>query len=771
MRTRARCFGGRPCRLRLLTLLKGPRVWRHGLDRDIRLLLSVVLIGTLVLGACLMTIREVERHLLRTTATGAAIHWAEFLQSNLRGLDEILVAGLVSEEDRRIFEFASAAGGVQDYQVIRPDGVVALSNWSGDFRSATDPETLRAVLQQHSTVVKVAEQDFEGEGAVIGQAHVPLISGAGKHGVLKVDVDVTSQAERYRRLGNSAFAALIALLLPPGGLAGWLVGRNILSQRRAERLQRQRAHVLEALTRGVCLNHVLLRIARYVERYHPGGRCSILILEPAGEKVAACIAPWDRQGAKRLVGRPVGVLPWYLSESLRAGEPGLVTVEGEDSQWSAPLQATSGRLLGAMVLQLPGRSQVHPPGSDRPEVTLAQLAAFAVEARRAETDLAEMRQRNELILSAAADGIFGVDAGGRITFANPAAARILGRELADMIGIEADRILRCFVKSRENPPPVAAALADGTARHVEEMKILGADGKPLSIELVVTPIPHRLSSLGAVVVFHDISAQIAAQRDLYRAKEEAEAANRSKSSFLAHMSHELRTPLNAILGFSEVMAHETLGPLDNAQYRDYVRHIHSSGGHLLALINDLLDLSKIEAGKLELWEEVVDLRALFERCRVFVGEPAHHKGLMLSIAVDPRLTAVTCDARKIKQVVVNLLSNAVKFTPAGGHVDLEAQVDDGGDVVIRVCDNGVGIAAHDLKHVMAPFGQARQALIRNSEGTGLGLPLSKALVELHGGSLTLDSRQGVGTTVTVRLPGRAVRARREAPQQLGGLVY
>ncbi|MEO3430274.1 ATP-binding protein [Pelagibius sp. CAU 1746] len=739
---------------RLLTLLKRPRDWRRGLDKDLRLLLTIVLIGATVLAASFATIREVERNLLRTAATGAAVHWAEFLQSHLRGLEEILAAGLVSQEDQRILEFAGAAGGVRDYQVIRPDGLVALSNWSGDFRGATDPETLRAVLEDHRTVVKVIEEGIEGEEAVIGQAYVPLASGTGKAGALKVDVDVTSQAERYRRLGNSAFTALVALLLPPGGLAGWLVARSILDRRRSERLQRQRGMVLEALARGVGLERVLLRIARSVETHQPGALCSILILDPRGDKVAACVAPQDRRGSPCPVDCPVEALPQLFAKSLAAAGPSAISVDADGAVWSLPLRATSGRLLGCLVLQFLGTQQVRAPDSDGPELVLAQLAAFAVEARRAERELAEMRQRNELILGAAADGIFGVDAAGRVSFANPAAARILGRKPAEIIGAEADLILRGSDGDAPQARPVAAALSDGKARHVEKMKIRGAGGRLLSIELVVTPIAGPLSSLCVVVVFHDISAQIAAQQDLFRAKEEAEAASRSKSSFLAHMSHELRTPLNAIIGFSEVMVRETLGPLDNAQYRDYAQHIHSSGAHLLSLINDLLDLSKIEAGKLELWEEEVDLRSLFERCRVFVGEAAQHKGIALSVDLPTDLPPAVCDARKIKQVVVNLLSNAIKFTEAGGRVIMEAERDGDAGVVIRVSDDGIGIAAHELKNVMAPFGQAREALIRDNEGTGLGLPLAKALVELHGGSLALSSRVGQGTTATVRLPGR-----------------
>ncbi|MEQ8356975.1 MAG: ATP-binding protein [Kiloniellaceae bacterium] len=752
----ARSLGGQLHRPRHFAFLKWPREWRRGLDKDLRLLLTIALIVVVALTISLATIREVERQLLRSAATGAAVHWAEFLQSHLRGLDEILAAGLVSEDDQRIFEFAGAAGGVQDYQVIRPDGVVALSNWSGDFRGATNAETLRDILDGNRTLAMVIEEAIGDGDTIIGQAYVPLTSGSGKRGALKVDVDVTSLAARYRSLGNGAFAALIALLLPPGGLAGWLVARNILAQRRSERLQRQRGLVLEALTRGVDLDRVLLRIARFVERHRQDAFCAIVTLDPSAEKVAACIAQKEAAAWLDPVGQPVATLPAFYAELLRTGKPSRRRAQDGTIFWSTPLQASSGSSLGSLIVRCPPGVRFRPPDPEGPEVILAQLAAFAIEARRAGEAIAEMRQRNELILGAAADGIFGVDAEGRITFANPAAARILGRRVAELIGSKADATLRPSSAIAQGPAPVAASLVGGVVRHIEKLEIRGRDEAVITVELVVTPIGRQLSSLSAVVVFHDISAQIAAQMDLYHAKEEAEAASRSKSSFLAHMSHELRTPLNAIIGFSEVMAEETLGPLSHPQYREYVEHIHSSGAHLLSLINDLLDLSKIEAGKLELWEETTDLAKVFERCRIFVAELAQHKGVTLSIADAGELPHLKCDHRKLKQVLVNLLANAVKFTPAGGRVELEAKTDGAEGIDIRVSDNGVGIASDDLDTVMAPFGQAREAMVRGDEGTGLGLPLAKALVELHGGSLELQSRQGEGTTVTVRLPGRAL---------------
>ena len=748
----ARSFARRPRQVGLR------RLWRRlrGLDRDLRLLIAVTLIVIVALSACLVSIREVERYLIKSTATNAAVHWAEFLQARLRGLDEILSAGLVSEGDQQIFEFAGAAGGLRDYQVIRRDGLVAFSNWSGNFRGAIDPEVMRRVIEGNETLATVIYEDLAGTSTVIGRAYLPLASGAGNRGALKVDVDMTSQAERYRRLGNYAFAALITLLLPSGGLAAWLIGRNILTQRRAERLQRQRGLVLEALARGTALQRVLLRMARFAERDRPSARCIVVVLDPTGSRVNAVVSPRPGDSCGAMAGRPLAELPAFLADCLKGSRPVVSARAGEEARWAVPLRSASGRPLGCFILCLPSGLSGQLPEADGPEMTLAQLAAFAIETRRAENALAEMRQRNELILGAAADGIVGVDADGRVTFANPAAARLLGRSLEEMTGGDVEDFLRPLRVGAGEELPIAATLADGRARQVEKTEIRGADGTPLPVRLAVAPVERRLSSLRAVVVFDDITAQIAAQRSLRRAAEEAEAANRSKSNFLAHMSHELRTPLNAIIGFSEVMAAETLGKLAHPQYHEYAQHIHASGQHLLSLINDLLDLSKIEAGKLELWEEEVDLAALIERCRVFVEESAQNKGIKLSLRAQEGLPVMLCDARKLKQVLVNLLSNAVKFTDAGGRIAVEARPDGAGGAVIEVSDTGIGIAAEDLEKVMSPFGQVHEALNRETQGTGLGLPLSRALVELHGGRLTLQSELGKGTTARVELPGRAV---------------
>ena len=233
-----------------------------------------------------------------------------------------------------------------------------------------------------------------------------------------------------------------------------------------------------------------------------------------------------------------------------------------------------------------------------------------------------------------------------------------------------------------------------------------------------------------------------------------ESASRAKTDFLAHMSHELRTPLNAIIGFSEMIASALVGPL-SARYRDYAADVQASGKHLLAIINDILDLSKIEAGRLELQESTVAVAELLEACRRMVMERADAAGVRME--VQPTDVALRADELRLKQVLLNLLSNAVKFTPKGGRVSVATAVTSGGEVAIAVTDTGVGIRAEDIPRALEPFGQVDDGAKGSRQGTGLGLPLAVCLTELHQGRLAIDSVPGRGTTVTVTFPAERVR--------------
>jgi len=240
--------------------------------------------------------------------------------------------------------------------------------------------------------------------------------------------------------------------------------------------------------------------------------------------------------------------------------------------------------------------------------------------------------------------------------------------------------------------------------------------------------------------------------ELSTAKEQAEIANRSKSEFLAHVSHELRTPLNAIIGFAELIRTETFGPVGSTRYQEYLGDIYNSGHFLLALINDVLDLSKIEAGRRVMNFETIVAGDLINSCLRLVKERALEAGVGLQVALPAEPLRLHVDVRAAKQILLNLLTNAIKFTPRGGGVVVAAELDSQGKIVLSVADTGIGIAPQDLQRVLEPFAQVDNALNRKHSGTGLGLPLSRMLVELHGGKLMLSSRLGQGTIVKVDLP-------------------
>jgi len=256
-----------------------------------------------------------------------------------------------------------------------------------------------------------------------------------------------------------------------------------------------------------------------------------------------------------------------------------------------------------------------------------------------------------------------------------------------------------------------------------------------------------------------LAAELAqANGELREAKAIIEDASKAKSAFLASMSHELRTPLNAIIGFSEVMSREVLGPMGTSRYRDYAGDIHASGQHLLGLINDVLDISKIEAGELRLDRETVDLAAVMKGCVRLLSDRAMRAGIQLELSCRTGRPFVYADESRIRQIGFNLLSNAIKFTPASGQVSVAITAEEDGNLILAVSDTGVGMAPEDIPLALTPFKQAESGKNKAREGTGLGLPLTKTLVEAHGGTLRIMSRLGEGTTVIAIFPRSALTA-------------
>ena len=272
----------------------------------------------------------------------------------------------------------------------------------------------------------------------------------------------------------------------------------------------------------------------------------------------------------------------------------------------------------------------------------------------------------------------------------------------------------------------------------------------------VLQIRRRAMPDGRVVtIYGDITELKMTHKKMAEGWAKAELANRTKSKFLAHMSHELRTPLNAIIGFSDLICHGILGPKVDEKFLEYIRDIHSSGLHLLEIVNDVLDMSKIEAGKLELAFDWIPVRYVLDEALGMVTGLADGRGLELVTTLMPDDVVIWADERALKQIALNLLSNAIKFSGAGSRVDIRAVMDKTGGVTFEVEDFGIGMTADELQRSLEPFGQAKPITTRTYGGTGLGLPIVKGLVEAHGGSITIESNVGQGTLVRIQFPPRA----------------
>ena len=352
------------------------------------------------------------------------------------------------------------------------------------------------------------------------------------------------------------------------------------------------------------------------------------------------------------------------------------------------------------------------------------------------------------------DWIWETDRDFRLTYVSPRVCEVLGHGPEQLLG----RRLDDWAGHPGEPAEVWDDEADPRAFDGWEVELPSDGGQARSFRLRGAPIRDGARTLGYRGTAQDITDLVAHERALRDAAEVAEAANRAKSRFLANTSHELRTPLNAIIGFSEVMQIEQFGPLGNERYKGYVGDVLTSARHLLTVINDILEVARIDADGLDLEVTEVQPVALVGRVVRQVEARAARAGIDLRQRHAPALPMVRVDERKIEQVLLNLLSNAVKFTPSGGQVDVAAEPTSHGGICFIVRDSGIGIAPQDLTTALTPFGQVDNQLTRRFEGTGLGLPLSNALVELHGGRLKIDSVLGEGTRVTVELPPQRVVA-------------
>ena len=369
-------------------------------------------------------------------------------------------------------------------------------------------------------------------------------------------------------------------------------------------------------------------------------------------------------------------------------------------------------------------------------------------------DITERKQSEETLrkmsraLEQSPNAVFITDLHGSIEYVNPKFTELTGYTSEESLG-QNPRIL----KSNETPRELYNDLWKTIRRGDEwksEIKDRRKNGSHFWAFETITPVKDENGIVTHYVATHeDISERKDAELAIHTALEHADIANRAKSELLANMSHELRTPLNAIIGFSGAIKEETLGPIGNEKYREYNEDIANSGQHLLELINDILDVSAIEAGMLELDEEDLQISNVIEASIRLVMHRADQGKVNLTSSIDDSMPMLRADERRVKQILINLLSNAIKFTRPDGKVSLNVTLDEEHGHVFTLSDTGVGMDKKELAKAMQQFGQVDRGSKAKHEGTGLGLPLTKGLIDLHGGTLKINSKKGVGTTATV----------------------
>ena len=499
--------------------------------------------------------------------------------------------------------------------------------------------------------------------------------------------------------------------------------------------ERNAAAILDRLPVGVVVsrfnvpiyaNRTLLDLLDYpdIDAFHGAGGLDRLFRGRAPDSGAAQIE--TRDGETLPVDARVQAVDWD-------GQPAtLVTLR----------RALDSRAQESRVLETPVQ--------DSAEV--ARAKALELDLRQRDAEARELHA----ILDTATDGVAVLDGEGRILSLNRSGEALFGLDQNEVAG-EPFAVL-VAKESQE----AAAAYFDGVkAGGVQSVLNDGREFMARAHQGGSIPVFMTLGRLGGATpkfcaVLRDLTAWKKVERELGDARREAERASALKSDFLAKVSHEIRTPLNAILGFAEVIMDERFGPVGNARYRDYMRDIHKSGEHVLSLVNDLLDLSKIEAGKVDLNFTSVDINAVVAECVSIMQPQANRDRVVMRLSLAPGLPNIVADERSMRQIVLNLLSNAVKFNEPGGQAIVSTALTDAGHAVVRIKDTGVGMNDDELETALEPFRQVSTA--RKNEGTGLGLPLTKALVEANRASFTIRSRKGEGTMVEVTFPPTRVLA-------------
>jgi PAS domain S-box-containing protein len=572
-----------------------------------------------------------------------------------------------------------------------------------------------------------------------------------------------------------------------------------------------RNSIVRRLAQGECLNAVLVEICDSAEESLPGIKAAIQIVAPNGDRLIHGAAPSLPDSYTQAInGLQISPSSGTCGTAAALGErvitadvtvdakwrnfAALARTHGIRACWSEPIFSGNGVVIGTLAIY---RMEIGTPEEVEIKIVneLKDLASLAIQHRISIDAHIEAHAR----LSSLTANIPGIVLQRSVGADNRKSLTFMSNGVSEMAGVSRDALIESpkrFLRNIqiEDRRDLLYALDECalTGEPVtQDFRVRSGAGKVLWLRLMVRP-RRRLDdvtvcdALGLDITDHmeferrleesqkelnakfielqRTKARLEVQTDalmrttdeVTKARDMAEDASRTKSEFLSNMSHELRTPLNVIMGFSDIIREQTFGPVGSIKYREYARDINDAGRHLLELINDVLDFSKIESGNEELYEEWVDVHDAMWSVTRMLHDQAQRSEVSLAVETPDDLLSLYADEKKLRQILINLLSNALKFTDQDGTVTLTAWYSDSGGYVFQVEDTGIGITPEDIPKALGLFGQVDSAFNRRYEGTGLGLRLSKSLAEMHGGSLDIQSQVNVGTTVTVRFPAERV---------------
>ncbi|MFO0987892.1 MAG: ATP-binding protein [Alphaproteobacteria bacterium] len=550
-------------------------------------------------------------------------------------------------------------------------------------------------------------------------------------------------------------------------------------EQRAEETLRGQAQILEMVAAGAPLSVTLAHLVGFIESQSPGALCSILMLDEDGVTMRHGAAPsLPPEFTRGIDGLRIGPKVGSCGTAMHWGKPvivediavdplwddfrGVALPHGLRACWSTPIMSSEGKVLGAFANYY--KRPKTPSIAETRMIELAvYVAAIAIERSSAEAKLQANERRFRDYAETASDWFWETDANFRFTYVSHDRSMNPSGEDSP-IGRTSWEIAADFDSDREKWDAHRAQIDRREPFRDHVFQVARGNAGVRFVSGSGVPYFDRAGRFaGYRGIARDVTESVLSNRALLEAKEQAEIASKAKSEFLANMSHELRTPLNAIIGFAEFVAQEPLGPLGHARYAEYLRDIGRSGTHLLEIINDMLDVARIEAGKAELDEDDVRIADTIGDVAKIMHRQIERARLTLALDIADPAPLIRADARAMRQILLNLISNAVKFTPEGGTITIGVRREPGADaagngLALSVSDTGIGIAAGDIPKLMQPFAQVHNVYKRKYHGAGLGLTLVRSFAELHGGQVRLESALGRGTTVTVVLPASRVLA-------------